>query len=579
MRSTRKWGGRATTAAALTAVGMLALGGIAHADNIQDTIADSGAGVTLVAGSGTSGSAAIRVIGNNSAGDPDPGCNIDSGENPLVLDIVTPAGVTANPDPLSITSCGTEFPVTFTASSSAVSGHATVIVLSGPAGGGTYVNQVDIPISITQPNTKPTVSVRGVTDGASYVIGHVPAATCDVTDPEDGTSSFAASISGSLTDGLGSQTATCDYTDEGGLNADTKAATYSIVAPPNTKPSVAVQGVIDGASYEIGDVPAATCAVTDAEDGNSTEAAVLTGTLSHGLGTQTATCDYTDTGGLAADRATATYTVVDTGDPTITHSLDPGAANGANGWYTQDVTVSFTCADSGSGIQSCSDDTTLGEGANQSVTGTATDWAGNTATDSVSGINIDETDPTVSLSGGPASSYYFGSDPAAPTCEASDALSGLASCVVTGGGTAVGPHTYTATATDNAGNSATATLDYTVLSWTLKGFYSPVDMAGVWNTVKGGSTVPLKFEAFAGSELTSTSAVKSFTQKVVACPGSSATVDEIEITSTGGTALRYDATAGQFIQNWATPKKPGTCYTVTMTTQDGSLLSANFMLK
>ena len=122
-------------------------------------------------------------------------------------------------------------------------------------------------------------------------------------------------------------------------------------------------------------------------------------------------------------------------------------------------------------------------------------------------------------------------------------------------------------------------MTYTVLSWRLTGFYSPVDMGGVWNTVKGGSTVPLKFEVFVGSnELTSTSAVKSFTQKVVTC-SSGAGVDEIEITSTGGTSLRYDSTGGQFIQNWATPKKPGTCWDVTMTTQDGSSLLAHFMLK
>jgi hypothetical protein len=325
-------------------------------------------------------------------------------------------------------------------------------------------------------------------------------------------------------------------------------------------------------------VPAGTCAITDAEDGSSTASAVITGTLSHGLGEQTATCDYTDNGGLAADTASATYTIVDTGDPTISHALSPNAAN-ANGWYKQDVTVSFDCADAGSGVQDCSDPTTLGEGANQSVTGTATDWAGNTATDVVTGINIDKTAPTVGFSGGPGSSYYFGYDPAAPTCVGSDALSGVASCVITGGGTSLGAHSYTATATDNAGNTNTATLDYTVQAWTLTGFYSPVDMGGVWNTVKGGSTVPLKFEAFAGSELTSTSVVKSFTQKVVACPGSTATIDEIEITSTGGTALRYDSTGGQFIQNWATPKKPGACYTVTMTTQDSSSVSANFMLK
>jgi hypothetical protein len=476
----------------------LAFGGVAVADTLQDTIADTGTGVTLVAGSSTSGSAGIRLIANSAAGDPDPGCNIDAGDNPLKLDIVTPTGVTATPDPLSITSCGTDFSVSFTASSTAQSGHVTVTVLSGPAGGGTYVNQVDIPITITQPNHKPSVSISGVTNGANYVIGSVPTAMCDVTDAEDGPSSFAATLSGTLTAGLGSQTATCNYTDQGGL---------------------------------------------------------------------------------AADTATATYTIVDTGDPTITHTLSPAAANG-NGWYKADVTVSFNCDDSGSGVQSCTGGTTLTEGANQSVTGTATDWAGNTATDTVSGIDIDETAPTVGFTGGPGASYYFGDDPAAPTCDASDALSGLDTCVMTGGGTTVGPHSYTATATDKAGNSSTATLNYTVLAWTLKGFYQPTDMSGVWNTVKNGSTVPLKFEAFTGStELTSTSAVQSFTQKQVTCPGASAITDAIELTTTGGTSLRYDTTAGQFVQNWATPKKAGNCYTVTMTTQDGSHIGANFMLK
>jgi hypothetical protein len=501
MRATRKWGGRATTVAALATAGILTLGGIAQADIIQGTIVDGGTSITLVAGSATSGSATIRVVGTG--GDGDANCNWDAGEAALVLDIVTPAGITANHDPLSITSCGDNFPVSFTASSEAKSGHVTVAVQSSPAGGGTYVSQVDIPITVTQP------------------------------------------------------------------------------APTNTKPSVAVTGVADGASYEIGSVPAAGCAVTDAEDGNSTAPAVLTGTLSYGLGSQTATCDATDTGGLAADTASVTYTIVDTGNPTISHSLSPAVPNGANGWYTSEVKVDFTCDDSGSGIASCEGDTTLTEGADQSVTGTATDYAGNTATNTVSGINIDTTNPTVSLVGGPAanSSYYFGNDQAAPTCTASDETSGLvAPCTVTGGGTGVGQHTWTATATDRAGNTSTATLDYTVLAWDLRGFYSPVDMGGVWNTVKGGSTVPLKFEAFAGSELTSTSAVKSFTQKQVTCV-SGALIDEIEITSTGGTALRYDSTAGQFIQNWATPKKPGTCWAVTMTTQDGSSVSANFLLK
>jgi hypothetical protein len=51
------------------------------------------------------------------------------------------------------------------------------------------------------------------------------------------------------------------------------------------------------------------------------------------------------------------------------------------------------------------------------------------------------------------------------------------------------------------------------------------------------------------------------------------------LTTTGGTALRYDTSGGQFIQNWQTPKKPGACYTVTMTTIDGGSISADFQLK
>jgi len=113
--------------------------------------------------------------------------------------------------------------------------------------------------------------------------------------------------------------------------------------------------------------------------------------------------------------------------------------------------------------------------------------------------------------------------------------------------------------------------------WTIKGFYQPVDMNGVLNTVKGGSTVPLKFEVFAGStELTNIAIVSTLT-KQVACtaPGE----DSIEVLATGGTSLRYDTVGGQFIFNWQTPKLPGKCYTVTMTTQDGSSIIAFFKLK
>ena len=101
----------------------------------------------------------------------------------------------------------------------------------------------------------------------------------------------------------------------------------------------------------------------------------------------------------------------------------------------------------------------------------------------------------------------------------------------------------------------------------------------VWNTVKGGSTVPLKFELFAGSELTDPANVKSLQSTKVSCSSGAGIEDAIETTATGGTSLRYDSTGGQFIYNWKTPTGAGTCHKVTVTAQDGSTISAYFKMK
>jgi hypothetical protein len=212
---------------------------------------------------------------------------------------------------------------------------------------------------------------------------------------------------------------------------------------------------------------------------------------------------------------------------------------------------------------------------------TATDKAGNTATDSFNVIVQDTTPPVIKVSSAisDGQQFYFGDVPSAPTCTATDIVSDNVGCKVSGYATTVGPQTLTFTATDNAGNTATQTIKYTVLAWTLKGFYQPTDMSGVTNTVKYGSTVPLKWQIFkGGTELTDVSYIKSVTQKQVSCDAS-APSDAIEevITATGGTVLRYDTTSHQFIDNWSTkPLTAGKCYNAIMTTQDGSTLVATF---
>jgi hypothetical protein len=144
------------------------------------------------------------------------------------------------------------------------------------------------------------------------------------------------------------------------------------------------------------------------------------------------------------------------------------------------------------------------------------------------------------------------------------------------------PGTATATATyggdwNHIGDSMSTT--FTIHGYDLDGFYKPVDMDKT-NIVKAGSTVPLKFRvSLNGVEQTDTAVVESITMTPVSCTTGTASGAAKDIADTGGTSLRYDPKAGQFTQNWQTPKSAGACYTVTMTTIDGGSISADFQLK
>jgi hypothetical protein len=387
-------------------------------------------------------------------------------------------------------------------------------------------------------------------------------------------------------DGIGSQTASCDHTDGGGLTASS-SKTYSIVDP--SAPSIGhtlSPASPDGDNGWYKASVTLTWNVSDPESPNSLQkTACVDQTITTDQAETTYLCSATSAGGSSGPVEVKIKR--DGTAPSVAYTSATGTA-GSAGWYTSNVVATFTASDAISGVKSSTTATatTSGEGASVTVGSPQfSDNAGNitpAGTATSDPFKIDLTDPTaVEFTAGPAdgSSHYFGSVPAAPTCTATDDVSGLASCVVTGYGTAVGSHQLTATATDNAGRTATATRSYTVLAWTLRGFYQPVDMGDVLNTVKNGSTVPLKFEVFAGStELTATSSVKNFSATIVACDAAAGT-DEVEVTSTGGTVLRYDATAGQFIQNWQTPKSPGRCYRATITTLDDSKITAFFQLK
>jgi len=164
-------------------------------------------------------------------------------------------------------------------------------------------------------------------------------------------------------------------------------------------------------------------------------------------------------GGSESGASNSVGVLVDRTPPVITYTPSP-AAN-SNGWNNSDVTVTFHCSDTdGSGVASCTDPVTLhDEAAGQTVTGTATDNAGNTANVTAT-VNIDKTDPAISYSVAPApNANGWNNSDVTVTFACDDVLSDITSCtqpviVSTDGASQV----VTGTAIDKAGNTNTVTV-------------------------------------------------------------------------------------------------------------------------
>ncbi|HEV2951607.1 MAG TPA: hypothetical protein VGZ51_05855, partial [Actinomycetota bacterium] len=143
--------------------------------------------------------------------------------------------------------------------------------------------------------------------------------------------------------------------------------------------------------------------------------------------------------------------------PAITAARVAGSEANEHGWNNGDVVIDFACADAETAIESCHPDETLtNEGADQSVTGTAVDAAGNSESYTFGGVNIDRTAPELTgLATTSANAAGWYRDDVTVEWTAVDGLSGIdtatqpADSTVTGEGAAL---SATATVKDKAGN-------------------------------------------------------------------------------------------------------------------------------
>lgn len=327
--------------------------------------------------------------------------------------------------------------------------------------------------------------------------------------------------------------------------------TVDNTAPVLTAPDITVDATgTDGAIVEF------TATANDAIDGSVSVTYDKTSGSKFPVGTTIVNCSATDEAG---NTATASFNVTvnpyvappvttpaDTTAPIVTATADR-AAN-ANGWYNDDVTVSFSAIDPESTITSVSVPITVTtEGKDQLITGSATNSVGLTGTGSIA-ISIDKTAPTLNVEDNGV--YLIGQKVA---WSASDSLSGLttdASGYIDTSKVGVN-QSQVITATDKAGNTVSKTIQYTVFS--CSGILQPINSDGS-SVFKLGNTIPVKFAINTGSGTYLDGQIFKISVSRISTV-SNVIVNETEVTSATANTdnqFRYDLTSGQYIYNFST---------------------------
>jgi beta propeller repeat protein len=198
-------------------------------------------------------------------------------------------------------------------------------------------------------------------------------------------------------------------------------------------------------------------------------------------------------------------------------------------------------------------------------------------------VRIDKTPPAIALTC-PGTATLNGT--ASAQVLVSDGGSGVASQSRPNGAaaldlSAVGTHVFTVSATDVAGNAASATCAYAVVYDFAGGggFGPPLLGPPAVNSAKAGATVPVKWRIpdGLGGFLCDVGIVSSIQHQAAPCD-TYAAENPVPADSAGSSGLRCDG--GQYVFNWKTDKSmAGKCYQLVLSLNDGSSHLANFALK
>ncbi|HEU5454625.1 MAG TPA: hypothetical protein VFU85_02955, partial [Nocardioides sp.] len=332
-----------------------------------------------------------------------------------------------------------------------------VFTCAATSAGGNTSNTMNIRRDATSPSVSPASTVSG---GGTVVNGWYTSPVEVTFTATDETSRFLVE---DKVVGTSSQTVRTSgdgellveapaFTDRAGNSSAVGAQTRTVKvdATPPSAPSASLSTPAGETGWH--DAPVTVTFAPTGDQGSGVAACTTPVTVDVDTEERTVSGTCTDHVGHTSAKNDVTIKL-DRGAPVVTETVVTSGTAGDHGWYTSDVDVEFTATDALSGLDSATRTVrSSGEGAAVVVSSPAfTDRAGNTTTPAgavTKTFKIDKTAPAVpTFVGGPSGSVYFGDAVAVPTCASSDSGSGLASCVVSGGGSGLGKHVFTATAT------------------------------------------------------------------------------------------------------------------------------------
>ena len=446
-----------------------------------------------------------------------------NGSSPVTHELgstYTDAGASASDlsGPITVTTNGT-------VNSNAVGSYVLTYIATDPSGNTATASRT---INVVD-TTAPTVTVTGdnpatVELGTTYTDAGATAT--------DASGTVTVVTSGSVdTDTVGSYTLTYTSTDASG-NAGTATRTVSVV--DTTAPEITVTGD-NPATHEFGTTY--TDAGATATDASGAITVETNGEVNADVGSYILTYVASDASGNTAT-ATRTVNVVDTTPPVITvlgenpATVEYGSNYvdaGATATDLRDGAVTVTSS-------SVSSTTTIGE---QTITYTATDAAGNTATATRTINVVDTSGPVITILGDDPVTVEYGSDYVDAGATATDLQDGTVTVVTTSNTstTTLGLQYIFYTATDSSGNE---TQVYRTLN--------VVDTTGPVITITGENPVTVEYGSdYVDAGATAVDARDGAVSVTTSSTSSSTVMGEQTITYTATDSLGNTTTATRTI--------------------------------